>query len=93
MRKVYRYVLDKRIKELEVPYGAIILKAGLRRNEEVCVWMEVTIDEDGSEPETEKMIFHQIRTNETIPAEANYVDTVEIEDTDFIYHIYVEFLG
>ena len=44
-------------------------------------------------PETEKMIFHQIRTNEAIPAEANYVDTVEIEDTDFIYHIYVEFLG
>ena len=93
MRKVYRYVLNKRITKLEVPYGAMILKVGLRRGEEFSVWMEVElVDEDKVQP-TEEIVFYQIRTNEEIPAEAAYIDTVEIEETDFIYHIYAEFLG
>jgi len=93
MRKVYRYILDKRVTKLEVPYGATILKVGLRRGEEFSVWMEVDLEEDGSIQNTEEIVFYQIRTNEEIPAESAYVDTVEIEETDFIYHIYAEFLG
>ena len=89
MRKVYRYVLNNRTTTIKVPYGSNILKVVLRRGEEISVYMEV----DTYEENTEEIVFHQVRTDEFIPAETVYIDTVEIEETDFIYHIYAEYLG
>jgi len=85
-KKIYRYSLDKRETKIELPSDFEILKVAIRRESELSVWIMLNPEEEL----TDSVTFSLIRTNEDVPLGMEYLDTIEVEETDFIYHVFVK---
>ena len=90
--KVYRYILNKREKTINLPVGFKVLDSQYSRGD-VSLWI---LQDTSDTINTKEVKFLQIHTNEEVPTGAVYVSTVQMPEQEdengkifaFVYHIF-----
>jgi len=86
MKTIYKYTLDPRRSEYDLPIGAKILTVQ-GQNEQVCIWAEVDTEAD-----TEKVRFEVYGTGHEIKwdmgTDREYLGTAQLKNGALVFHVY-----
>ena len=83
MKKIYKYVINKRTKSIELPIGFKILSAQ-EQHDDISIWMEVNPD-----VESQLVSFKLVMTDEEVPEGYTYVNSIQMtREYTFVYHVY-----
>lgn len=91
MKKViHKYPMEGRISEIELPYGACVLCAGVQ-GQDIVLWVEVFADRQPRAPQ--RRTFRAMATGEVSTAFEGmaYINTVQVKHDDgeiLVWHIY-----